>query len=268
MNAQILIRIRGLNTMTLKSNHVLQFKNVSFNYHQSHDILSDLNFKIKSGEFVSIVGASGTGKSTIFRLIVGLEQPNKGTIYLNDKVEQHRLGKVGYMPQKDLLIPWRTVLENVALPLESKHRNYDKERVLHALESVGLEHTHDKYPDQLSGGMRQRVSFLRASQSKADLLLLDEPFSALDAMTKIQMQEWLLKQWDRTKTSIVFITHDILEALFLSDKILVIHETPIRLVEEFNVPLMRPRNREQLDTSELIQLKNELMDIFQSQVTR
>lgn len=249
--------------MMLKNNNILQFRNVSFSYNQSPAILDKLSFEIKSGEFVSIVGASGTGKSTIFRLIVGLEQPNEGTIFLNGKEEKQRLGKVGYMPQKDLLIPWRTVLENVTLPLESKDRNYEKERILQELEAVGLGHAQHIYPNQLSGGMKQRVSFLRASQSESDLLLLDEPFSALDAITKMHMQEWLLKQWSRTKTSIVFITHDILEAIFLSDKIFVIRETPIRIVEEFNVPLMRPRNRQHLDTEESIKLKNQLMDIFQ-----
>ena len=116
--------------------------------------------------------------------------------------------------------------------------------------------------------MRQRVSFLRATQSKSDLLLLDEPFSALDAMTKLHMQEWLLSQWQQTTTSILFITHDIIEALFLSDRIFVIRETPIETIEEIKVPLERPRKREQLDTQEMIELKNQLMNLFHMKVTK
>ncbi|MFB1049959.1 ABC transporter ATP-binding protein [Paraliobacillus sp. JSM ZJ581] len=247
---------------------VLEFNNVSFSYPQSQHILDKLAFRIKPGEFVSIIGASGTGKSTIFRLIVGLEQPTKGSIYLNGVEETNRLGKLGYMPQKDLLLPWRNVLENVALPLETENRKYDKGAVLQQLEAVGLGRVHDKYPNELSGGMRQRVSFLRASQAASDLLLLDEPFSALDAMTKLHMQEWLLTQWNQTETSIVFITHDIAEALFLSDKIFVIREAPIQMVEEIEVPLKRPRQRQQLDTPQLIELKNELMNLFNMQVIR
>lgn len=254
--------------MSIKQNHILEFKHVSFQYNPSQPIVDTLNFRIKPGEFISIVGASGTGKSTIFRLIVGLEQPRSGDIFINGVNEANRLGKVGYMPQRDLLVPWRTVLENIALPLEAKGRIYDPSLVIKKLENIGLAHIQDKYPHELSGGMRQRVSFLRASLSNSELLLLDEPFSALDAMTKMHMQEWLLDQWNQTRSSIVFITHDILEALFLSDRIFVIHDTPIQMVEEINVPLERPRNRQQLDSPEVIELKNDLIQRFKIMVSQ
>ncbi len=254
-------------SMDKKHDYVLQFKDVSFYYDHPHYILNKLNFQVNKGEFVSIVGASGTGKSTIFRLLVGLEQPTEGSIFLNGYEETNRLGKVGYMPQKDLLIPWRKIAENVALPLEGKNKKYDKQLVLNRLKDFGLEHVYNKYPHELSGGMRQRASFLRAILTGSDLLLLDEPFSALDAMTKLYMQEWLLEQWNQTKSSIVFITHDISEALFLSDKVFVISETPIRTIEEINVPLKRPRSRQQLDEPSLINLKNELIDYFKMKVT-
>lgn len=254
--------------MSEQKNHILKFKNVSFNYHQSQMIIDQLNFDINHGEFISIVGASGTGKSTIFRLIVGLEQAISGDISINGVKENDRLGKVGYMPQKDLLVPWRTVVDNIALPLEAHGRIYDPSIVINKLEKIGLAHIQNKLPHELSGGMRQRVSFLRASMSNSDILLLDEPFSALDAMTKMHMQEWLLEQWNQTQTSIVFITHDIIEALFLSDRIFVIHDTPIKMMEEIKVPLARPRTREQLDSPEIIELKNKLINRFKVPVNK
>ena len=252
--------------MSVKQNHILEFKQVSFHYHQSEPILNTVNFHIDPGEFVSIIGASGSGKSTIFRLTVGLEQPTSGDIFIHGVNESNRLGRAGYMPQKDLLAPWRTVLKNIALPLEAKDRIYDPSLVVEKLENIGLAHIQNKYPHELSGGMRQRVSFLRASLSNSELLLLDEPFSALDAMTKMHMQEWLLDQWNQTDSSIVFITHDILEALFLSDRIFVIHDTPIQMMEEIDVPLKRPRNRQQLDSPDVIELKNDLIQRFNRMV--
>lgn len=253
--------------MDEKHDYALQFKDVSFYYNQPQSILDKLSFHINKGEFVTIVGASGTGKSTIFRLVVGLEQPTEGFIFLNGDKETNRLGKVGYMPQNDLLIPWRRVAENVALPLEGKNRDYDKQFVVNRLKDFGLDDVANKYPHELSGGMRQRVSFLRATLTGSNLLLLDEPFSSLDAMTKLYMQEWLLEQWNETKSSIVFITHDISEALFLSDKIFIISDTPIQMIEEIEVPLKRPRNRQQLDEPSLINLKNELINRFKMKVT-
>src|SRR5699024_9807546 len=250
---------------TYKMNDVVTFDQVTFRYENEDTLLDALSFTVKAGEFVSIVGASGTGKSTIFRLIVGLEEPIAGTIYLNGQKEDNRLGKVGYMPQQDLLVPWRTIIDQISLPLEAEGKRLNRQQLLTQLQAVGLGEVADAYPKSLSGGMRQRVSFLRASQRESSLLLLDEPFSALDAMTKLHMQKWLLKQWQLTQSAVLFITHDISEAIYLSDKIFVIHDKPIQQVEVIDVPLSRPRNHQQLDSKLAIQLKNQLLQSIKVQ---
>jgi len=249
--------------------NALTFEHVSFQYGQQNDptsILKNLTFSVPKGEFVSIVGASGSGKSTIFRLIVGLEQPNQGDIYLNEQIEKYRLGKVGYMPQQDLLMPWRTIRQNAQLVPEIKGERGD-EHVQKLLKQFGLEGYEGKFPHELSGGMRQRVSFLRATLSGSDILLLDEPFSALDAMTKLHMQEWLLEQWEKQQSTILFITHDISEALFLSDRIYIVQETPITSLRSIEVPLARPRTRKDLDKKEVISLKNQLIEQFRMRMS-
>lgn len=244
----------------------LQFQNVYFDYKNDAGhtpILEDVSFSISEGEFVSIVGASGSGKTTIFRLIVGLEQQRSGSIYINGQQMENRLGKVGYMPQQDLLMPWRTIRQNAALPLEiQKQKSVGSNAVDRLLKEFGLEGYGNKYPSELSGGMRQRVSFLRATLSGSNVLLLDEPFSALDAMTKLFMQEWLLEQWEKQSSTILFITHDISEALFLSDRIFIITDTPFTTLEEVKVPLKRPRQQHHLDQKEVVELKNSLIERF------
>ena len=180
---------------------------------------------------------------------------------------ENRLGKVGYMPQQDLLMPWRTIRQNATLPLEiQKQKSIDSNAVDRLLEEFGLEGYENKYPSELSGGMRQRVSFLRATLSGSNVLLLDEPFSALDAMTKLFMQEWLLEQWKKQSSTILFITHDISEALFLSDRIFIVTDTPFTTLEEVKVPLKRPRQQHHLDQKEVVELKNSLIERFRMRV--
>lgn len=247
----------------------LQLSDISFHYEKDRNtqpILQNTNLSISEGEFVSIIGASGSGKTTIFRIIAGLESQSTGDVYLNGEIEKNRLGKVGYMPQQDLLLPWRTILQNATLPLEINKHNFKKADILHLLNEFGLPGIENKYPYELSGGMRQRVAFLRATLSGANLLLLDEPFSALDALTKLSLQEWLLSQWEKQQSTILFITHDITEALFLSDRILVLSESPVTEIKEIIVPLPRPRKLEDLDTNTIVEIKNSLIQQFKVKV--
>lgn len=264
-------RITGRCGQLMISNSVLSFEDVSFQYDNgasSIKILDKLNFDIKDGEFVSIIGPSGSGKSTIFRLITGLEQPVTGEIIINGSAKQNRLGAVGYMPQQDLLMPWRTVLENAMLPLEVKGMKTKEaeQKVIARLEQFGIKGFEHRYPGDLSGGMKQRVSFLRTSLSGSNVLLLDEPFSALDAITRLAMQEWLLQQWQQQKNTILFITHDVNEALFLSDRIFIFTGTPMEKLEEVIVPLERPRDLRQLNDDKVIELKDYLIDLLRAKV--
>lgn len=249
------------------SKSVLEFKDVTFHYKEENKertvrILDSFNLRIADGELVSIVGPSGSGKSTLFRLITGLEQPSSGEICIDGEVCHNRSGRVGYMPQQDLLMPWRSIIENAALPLELKgiKRAEAHKQVMDLLEEFGLKGFEHRYPADLSGGMRQRVSFLRTVLSGSNVLLLDEPFSALDAITKLSMQEWLLEQWEKRKKTILFITHDVNEALFLSDRIFVLTKTPVQKLEEVKVPLGRPRNLRDLNDPAILRLKDELID--------
>lgn len=247
---------------------MLAFNNVSFGYDDKIKILDNLSFSVRPGEFISIVGVSGSGKSTIFRLITGLDRPRTGDITLEGNKNEDRLGKVAYMPQQDLLLPWRTIMENAYLPLEingvDKQTAYQQIHPL--LKEFGLEGKEDKYPSELSGGMKQRVAFLRAVLSGNPLLLLDEPFSALDAITKLSMQEWLLDQWKKRQSTILFITHDVEEALFLSDRIFLLKNKPVTDVEEIFVPLQGKRTRNDLNRPEMLALKERLLSTLQSEV--
>lgn len=226
---------------------LLEVKELTFGYEAEKTLLDGVNFHIKKGEFVSLLAPSGSGKSTVFRLIAGLLEPQGGSISLHTKKgssNTSRLGRVGYMPQKDCLMPWRTVLDNAVLGLELQgiSRKDAASRVSDMMPAFGLAGTEKKYPHELSGGMRQRVSFLRSVVCGTEVMLLDEPFSALDAMTRVDMQEWLLSIWEQYRSAILFITHDIDEALLLSDRVLVATEVPIRQLSEVKIDLPRPRS--------------------------
>lgn len=248
---------------------MLTFKNVTFRYPEdSEAMMTDLSFHVDRGEFVSLIGASGCGKSTIFRLINRLLEPDRGEIYVDGK-EIHGIKRyAGYMPQKDLLFPWRTIEKNLYLPMEiqKKSKAEQERRVTEVLKEVGLEDYRNKYPKDLSGGMRQRISFARTLLTDADLMLLDEPFSALDALTRMDMQEWLLSQWQHFHKTILFITHDVEEAIFLSKKIYIITETPITELEIVEVPEGYPRDREFLRCPDIEALKAKLTMKLRRQV--
>ncbi|AKA69649.1 ABC transporter ATP-binding protein [Clostridium scatologenes] len=248
---------------------MLKFNNVNFKYeNDSAPLIENLSFKVHKGDFISIIGPSGCGKSTIFRLICGLEHDYSGKIFINDNDISILKGYIGYMPQKDLLIPWRNILENASLPLEIRENNpkQAKKEAEKFLETFGLGSYKYKYPKDLSGGMKQRVSFIRTLLTGSEIMLLDEPFSALDAITKISMQEWLLTQWSSFKKTILFITHDVEEALFLSSKILVVSQKPIIQLKEVVVPLSYPRNRHMLSKPEILDIKEKLINELKQRV--
>ena len=249
---------------------LLEFEHVSYQYPgEDFDIIDDLSFSVESGSFHCIIGVSGCGKSTIFRMTNGLLQPKSGTIRVGGKPIGEQKHYCGYMPQKDLLFPWRTIAENLALPLEIRgglSKAERRERVDDALADVGLEGCRDKMPDELSGGMRQRAAFARTMLTGSDLLLLDEPFSALDFLTRISMQEWLLGQWEKHKKTILFITHDVEEAVFLSGSVLAVTSTPIHTLTEVPVPATYPRTRECLTHPDMVALREDLIDVLRKQV--
>lgn len=250
---------------------ILSFDNVSYQYpSESFDIIDKLSFSVEPGSFHCIIGISGCGKSTIFRMTNGLLQPKAGVINVNGTPISEQKHYCGYMPQKDMLFPWRTIGENLALPLEIQ-RKYSKaeqrELIDAALADVGLAGCQNKRPDELSGGMRQRAAFARTMLTGSDLLLLDEPFSALDFLTRISMQEWLLDQWRKHKKTILFITHDVEEALFLSSSVLVVERTPIHALREITVPMDYPRTRQDLTRQQIVDLREQLVALLRKQVT-
>nr|MDD6335185.1 ABC transporter ATP-binding protein [bacterium] len=251
---------------------VLAFDGVSYRYPgENFYILDQLSFSVEAGSFHCILGISGCGKSTIFRIINGLLQPKCGSISVDGAPIAGHKHYCGYMPQKDMLFPWRTIGENLALPMEIQGKYSKKEqrgRIDAALADVGLAGCRDKRPEELSGGMRQRAAFARTMLTGSDLLLLDEPFSALDFLTRISMQEWLLDQWQRHGKTILFITHDVEEALFLSSSVLVVEATPIRLLREIPVPLGYPRTRQDLARPDIVALREQLVGMLRKQVAQ
>ena len=251
--------------------HMLEFQEVSYQYpSEDFDIIDRLSFSVAPGSFHCIIGISGCGKSTIFRMTNGLLQPKGGTILVGGQPVAGRKGYCGYMPQKDLLFPWRTVGENVSLPLEIQGgltKAERRDRAEAALRDVGLAGCLDKMPHELSGGMRQRAAFARTMLTGCDLLLLDEPFSALDFLTRISMQEWLLGQWEADRKTILFITHDVEEAIFLSGRVLVVEETPIRRLTSIQVPAGYPRTRACLSQPDMIALREMLIDLLRKRGT-
>ena len=223
------------------------------------------SFTVDAGEFVCVIGPSGCGKSTIFRLVNKLLTPAEGTVLVNGTPIEKQKNYCGYMPQQDLLFPWRTVKENLMLPMEIRggiSKVEMEQRADQALESVGLKDWGKKSPKELSGGMRQRAAFARTVLTGSDLLLLDEPFSALDYLTRLSMREWLLEQWEREKKTVLFITHDVEEAVFLSSRILVVENMPITHLKSIEVPAEYPRTREELIRPEIVKLKEDLIDML------
>lgn len=208
------------------------------------NVLADISIALHQGEVVCILGESGVGKTTLFNVIAGLVKPDKGLVSLHGNNITGSAGHVSYMLQKDLLLPYKTVVDNAALPL--RIRGMDKAKSRHEarayFSTFGLEGTEMLYPSQLSGGMRQRVAFLRTFLFSDDVALLDEPFSALDTITKHQMQTWYLEIMSQLKLSTFFITHDIDEAILLSDRIYILSGKPGKIIYELTIDAPKPRD--------------------------
>jgi ABC-type nitrate/sulfonate/bicarbonate transport system ATPase subunit len=232
--------------------------------------VSKVNLRIAEGEFVTLVGPSGCGKSTLFNMIGGLLAPDDdGSILFNGKpqVDGALLGKVSFMPQRDLLFAWRNVIDNaiLALEVEGCKRAEARTRARAMLPDFGLQGFEKHYPHQLSGGMRQRVALMRTFLFERDLMLLDEPFGALDALTRAMMQRWLLNIWARYRRTVLFITHDIEEAIFLGDRVVVMTARPGTIKCEEVVTLPRPRAAAMLTSPEFIAIKRRLLDAIEEE---
>ena len=248
----------------------LEIKNLTQTFAQKStrlQVLDDLNFAVDKGQFVALLGPSGCGKSTLFNIISGLTVPDTGEIYLNGKRIYGNTGDFAYMQQKDLLLPWRTVLKNVLIGPEIRGEPLDTAKVeaQARLVQLGLSGFENSYPMQLSGGMRQRVALVRTLLFRKEVLLLDEPFGALDAMTRSVMQSILLNIWAEGRQTVLLITHDVEEALLLADKIYILTARPASLKTEIPVSLPRPRN---ITDTDLISLKSELLALLQVEMSR
>lgn len=224
----------------------LELRNINKSFRSNGlriEALRDISLHVNAGEFVTLVGPSGSGKSTLFNLVAGLLDPEQGEIWLDGQLQHKRTGNFGYMPQRDLLLPWRSVAANVAIPLELDgiDRTVARDHAEKMLVHFGLEEFGDLYPSALSGGMRQRAALLRTILTEQDVLLLDEPFGALDALTRRELQGWLLNVWQEYSKTIFFITHDVDEALYLGDRVMVLSSRPGHIVETIEVDLPRPR---------------------------
>lgn len=215
-------------------------------------VLKDISLSVSENEFVSVVGPSGCGKSTLLRVIAGLIESDSGKLNIK--------GKASYLHQQTLLMPWRNVYDNANLPCEIKtgKKTDDNPRILELIDDFGLKGFESYMPWELSGGMAKRVAILRSYLEERDILLLDEPFSSLDAISRKNMQQWLLKVWDNHKKTVVFVTHDIEEALFLSDKIYILSNRPAQIIHEVTPGFGRPRSLDTVYAPEFIQMKKEI----------
>lgn len=260
-------------TLVSTSRERLRLANVSKTFDaadRATRALADVNVSINEGEFVTVIGPSGCGKSTLFNIIAGLLSPDTGAqMFLNGQQQafDHLLGKVAFMPQRDLLLPWRTVLDNaiIAIEIEGKKRRDARELARPMVREFGLGGFENHYPQQLSGGMRQRVALMRTFLFDRDLMLLDEPFGALDALTRTMMQRWLLEVWSKHQRTIIFVTHDIDEAIFLGDRVLVMAARPGRITLDQKVSLPRPRDADIVTSPEFIETKRRLLGVIETE---
>ncbi len=239
---------------------VLHVDHVSKSF-DGEKIIEDISIQLNKGEIVSLLGVSGGGKTTLFNLIAGIKMPDEGKIYLDGEEITGKPGNVSYMLQKDLMLPYRTIVDNVALPLlvGGMKKQEARQKAAAHFEQFGLAGTEYKYPAQLSGGMKQRAALLRTYLFSEKVALLDEPFSALDMLTKSSMHEWYLKVMEEIQLSTLFITHDIDEAILLSDRIYLLTGRPGRITKEIVIRERKPRGRDFNLTDAFLNYKKEIL---------
>jgi NitT/TauT family transport system ATP-binding protein len=254
---------------TARSNRFISIEDVSKTFSTRKGnvrALSQIDLGINAGEFVSIVGPSGCGKSTLLMILAGLMTSTSGKIHVNGKAVTEARSDLGIVFQRDVLLDWRTALDNITL--QAQIRDMDMaaatERAKHLMEMVGLKGFENAYPQELSGGMRQRVSICRALLHEPPLLVMDEPFGALDALTRDQLQLDLLRIWQRSGMTVVFITHSISEAVFLSDRVVVMSPRPGKIEKVIDIELARPRRLSVRETPQFAAHSHEVTDIFKT----
>jgi NitT/TauT family transport system ATP-binding protein len=237
--------------------------------HQAFDAVQDVSLSIAPGEFVCVLGPSGCGKSTLLGALAGHWTPSRGSIHVDGASVAGPHPDRGLVFQQHTLLPWKKVLDNVAfgLKMQGIGRRERRERARELLGLVGLAGFEDRYPVQLSGGMQQRVEIARVLINRPRVMLMDEPFGALDAQTRLKMQELLLDVWTRVNTTIIFITHDIDEALFLADRILVMSPRPGRIIDEIRLDFERPRHPDLMTSNHFTRLKRHCLDLLHPQAS-
>lgn len=230
----------------------IDIKNIKKSF-DNMEILKDISMEVNEGELVSILGPSGSGKSTIFNILTKIINSDEGTIKIN--------GDISYMYQKDMMVPWKKVIDNIGIPLVFKGISKKKAReiVLENIKDFGLEGFEYKYPIKLSGGMKQRANFLKTYLTSKDIILLDEPFGALDSLTRRKMQRWLIDLREKMNSTILLITHDIEEAILLSDRIYILSEKPAVVKGEIIVNLPKDRKDEIVTSEEFVKIKKSIM---------
>jgi ABC-type nitrate/sulfonate/bicarbonate transport system ATPase subunit len=248
-----------------RSAPVLSLLSVEYRYDNGLLALDDVDLHVGAGEIVALVGPSGSGKSTLLNIVAGLRRPTAGRVLVRNEHLANRLGRFSYMPQRDLLLPWRSALDNAGLTLEVQgvSRSEARSRAMTMLGEFGLAGFAGSTPRELSGGMRQRIALVRTFLSDQDVLL-DEPFGALDAITRGDLQEWLLKLHAVTPRSVLLVTHDLEEAVFLADRVYLLSSRPGRILTELRVDLPRPRSLEITTTHEFAALKHALLVTLRS----
>lgn len=248
---------------TVEHPAVLGLAGIGFGYDRDQ-VLNDVSLQVGPGEFVTVLGPSGCGKSTLLKLIAGVVEPTEGQLSLRHTAADERLGNISLMQQRDLLLGWRTVAENAGLGLELS--GVDPYEILGQVkriaEAFGLADVLERYPWELSGGMRQRVALMRTLLIDSELVLLDEPFGALDAITRSTLQLWLLDVVDQQDKSFLMVSHDIDEALLMSDRIVVMAPNPGRVIEQVIVPRISEKSHEALLEPEILDLKRRILSLL------